>query len=157
MHPTVPPARAARGAITQAATVLAATVLGSTVLAATVLAMGCVLLALAGAVLPGTWAAPAMASLRSPGITASAAAVTAASGRGRPLVASLATAPPRGRAGAVPAARHVVLIGVPGLLWADVTAARMPALWRLARQGSAGSSPSPGSIRSPARPTGGSR
>ncbi len=65
--------------------------------------------------------------------------MTAASGRGRPLVASLATAPPRGRAGAVPAARHVVLIGVPGLLWTDVTAARMPALWRLARQGSDGS------------------
>ena len=96
MHPTVPPARAARGATTRAATVLAATVL----------AMGGVLLALAGAVLPGPWAAPAMASPRSPGMTA---------------------------------ARHVVLIGVPGLLWTDVTAARMPALWRLARQGSDGS------------------
>ena len=32
-----------------------------------------------------------------------------------------------------------MLIGVPGLLWTDVTAARMPSLWRLARQGSAGS------------------
>jgi len=98
--------------------------------------MGCVLLALAGAVLPGTWAAPAMASPRSPDMTAPAAAV---SGRARPLAASQAAAPHRDRTGVVPAARHVVLIGVPGLLWTDVTAARMPALWRLARQGSDGS------------------
>ena len=71
---------------------------------------GCVLLALAGAVLPGRL------------------------GRPRDGVAPLP-----GQAASVPAARHVVLIGVPGLLWTDVTAARMPALWRLARQGSDGS------------------
>ena len=145
MHPTVPPARAARGAITRAAatraaatraaTVRAVTVRAVTVLAVTVLVMGCVLLALAGAVLPGAWAAPAMASPRSPGLAASAPGAAAVSGRARPQAA----APRRGRAGAVPAARHVVLIGVPGLLWTDVTAARMPALWRLARQGSDGS------------------
>jgi hypothetical protein len=35
--------------------------------------------------------------------------------------------------------RHVVLVGVPGLRWADVSAAATPALWRLARQGSVGS------------------
>ncbi len=102
VHPTVPPARPAGAAIP----------LGATVLAAVVRAAGCALLALAGGVLPGTWAAPAMASLRPPGMTAS---------------------------GPATAARHVVLIGVPGLLWADVTAARMPALWRLAGQGSDGS------------------
>ena len=87
MHPTVPPARAARGAIIVATAVLATAVLASAVLATAVLA--------------------------------------AAS---RP-----------GRDESLPAARHVVLIGVPGLLWADVTAARMPALWRLAGRGSDGS------------------
>ena len=35
--------------------------------------------------------------------------------------------------------RHVVLIGVPGLRWAQVSAAATPALWRLARRGSVGS------------------
>ena len=35
--------------------------------------------------------------------------------------------------------RHVVLVGVPSLRWADVSAAATPALWRLARQGSVGS------------------
>ncbi len=100
VHPTVPPARASGAAAT----------LTAIVLAASVAAAGAALLALAGAVLPVAWAAPAMASSRSPGMAAS-----------------------------VPAARHVVLIGVPGLLWTDMTAARMPSLWRLARQGSAGS------------------
>ena len=44
-----------------------------------------------------------------------------------------------GSAPATPAIRHVVLVGVPGLRWADVSAASTPALWRLARQGSVGS------------------
>ena len=86
----------------------AAATMAAIVLAASGAAVGAVLLALAGAVLPGG-AAPAVASSRSPG-----------------------------RATSVPAARHVVLIGVPGLLWTDVTAARMPSLWRLAGQGSVG-------------------
>lgn len=34
---------------------------------------------------------------------------------------------------------HVVLIGVPGLRWSDVTRSGTPTLWRLAGQGSAGS------------------
>ncbi len=41
-------------------------------------------------------------------------------------------------AGPAPA-RRVVLVGLPGLLWADLTPRRMPALWRLARHGVVGS------------------
>ena len=36
-------------------------------------------------------------------------------------------------------ARPVVLIGIPGLRWTDMSAAATPALWRLAGQGSVGS------------------
>jgi hypothetical protein len=43
--------------------------------------------------------------------------------------------------------RHIVLVGVPGLLRADVSAAATPALWRLARQGSVGSLSVTGSAR----------
>lgn len=55
--------------------------------------------------------------------------------------AGMAEAGARPRAGPPPAGpvRHVVLIGVPGLRWAGVSAAATPALWRLARQGSVGS------------------
>ena len=36
-------------------------------------------------------------------------------------------------------ARHVVVVGLPGLRWSDVSPAATPALWRLAGQGSVGS------------------
>jgi hypothetical protein len=39
----------------------------------------------------------------------------------------------------VPAARHVVVVGISGLRWSDVSATATPALWRLAGQGSVGS------------------
>jgi hypothetical protein len=42
---------------------------------------------------------------------------------------STASAPP-------PRAQHVVVVGLSGLRWSDVSAARTPALWRLAGQGS---------------------
>ena len=42
------------------------------------------------------------------------------------------------RAQATPA-RHVVVVGISGLRWSDVSAAATPALWRLAGQGSVGS------------------
>ena len=38
----------------------------------------------------------------------------------------------------VPAAEHVVVVGVPGLTWADVSQSRTPALWSLASEGSSG-------------------
>jgi hypothetical protein len=38
-----------------------------------------------------------------------------------------------------PAARHVVIVGLSGLRWSDVSPASTPTLWRLAGQGSAGS------------------
>ena len=49
--------------------------------------------------------------------------------------------PPRSTAQASPApprAQHVVVVGLSGLRWSDVSAARTPALWRLAGQGSVG-------------------
>ncbi len=38
-----------------------------------------------------------------------------------------------------PAARHVVVVGISGLRWSDVSATATPTLWRLAGQGSVGS------------------
>ena len=38
-----------------------------------------------------------------------------------------------------PAARHVVVVGISGLRWSDVSATGTPTLWRLAGQGSVGS------------------
>jgi hypothetical protein len=40
---------------------------------------------------------------------------------------------------AAPAARHVVVVGISGLRWSDVSATATPTLWRLAGQGSVGS------------------
>jgi hypothetical protein len=47
-------------------------------------------------------------------------------------------APPAG-ASPAPAPRHVVVVGLSGLRWSDVSASATPALWRLAGQGSVGS------------------
>jgi hypothetical protein len=38
----------------------------------------------------------------------------------------------------VPTAQHVVVVGVPGLTWDDVSKSRTPTLWRLAAEGSSG-------------------
>jgi hypothetical protein len=65
-----------------------------------------------------------------------AAAVSARSAQGAAVSAARPAGAVARPAGAV---RHVVLIGVPGLRWASVSAAATPALWRLARQGSVGS------------------
>jgi hypothetical protein len=52
--------------------------------------------------------------------------------------AALVAHPAAARAPATPA-RHVVVVGLPGLRWSDVSPAATPALWRLAGQGSVGS------------------
>jgi hypothetical protein len=62
--------------------------------------------------------------------TASTAGTANAAG-----TASTAATAPR----AVAAARHVVIVGISGLTWDNVTPATMPALWRLADGGSVGS------------------
>ena len=53
------------------------------------------------------------------------------------------SADPAAMAGAAPAAvappRPVVLVGIPGLRWTDVSATATPVLWRLAEEGSVGS------------------
>ena len=53
------------------------------------------------------------------------------------------SADPTAMAGATPAAvappRPVVLVGIPGLRWTDVSATATPVLWRLAEEGSVGS------------------
>jgi hypothetical protein len=55
-------------------------------------------------------------------------------------VLSLAgSGPARAASPAAPAARHVVIVGLSGLRWSDVSAAATPTLWRLAGQGSVGS------------------
>ena len=56
------------------------------------------------------------------------------------VLAVLATAgPASAQATTPPPARHVVVVGISGLRWSDVSPAATPALWRLAGQGSAGS------------------
>jgi len=45
----------------------------------------------------------------------------------------------RANAQTAPAARHVVVVGISGLRWSDVSATGTPTLWRLAGQGSVGS------------------
>ncbi|MGD0607736.1 MAG: hypothetical protein ABSA53_29645 [Streptosporangiaceae bacterium] len=49
-----------------------------------------------------------------------------------------AAAPARAATAAAPA-RHVVVVGISGLRWSEVSAAATPTLWRLAGQGSVGS------------------
>ena len=55
-----------------------------------------------------------------------------------PAVAGPASAQATGATGAAPA-RHVVLVGISGLRWSDVSPSATPTLWRLAGQGSVGS------------------
>ena len=54
------------------------------------------------------------------------------------LFAVLAVATPARAAEPPPRAQHVVVVGLSGLRWSDVSAARTPTLWRLAGQGSVG-------------------
>jgi hypothetical protein len=54
------------------------------------------------------------------------------------LLAVLALVTPAGAAETPPRAQHVVVVGLSGLRWSDVSPARTPTLWRLAGQGSAG-------------------
>jgi hypothetical protein len=56
-----------------------------------------------------------------------------------PAGASPAGASPAARALAASPARHVVIAGLSGLRWSDVSATATPTLWRLAAQGSVGS------------------
>jgi len=53
------------------------------------------------------------------------------------LLAVLALAAPA-RAAETPKAQHVVVVGLSGLRWSDVSATKTPELWRLAGQGSVG-------------------
>jgi hypothetical protein len=56
------------------------------------------------------------------------------------MAAALVVAhPAAARTPAAASARHVVVVGLPGLRWSDVSPAATPALWRLAGQGSVGS------------------
>jgi hypothetical protein len=54
------------------------------------------------------------------------------------LFAVLAVAPPAQAAEPPPRAQHVVVVGLSGLRWSDVSATATPELWRLAGQGSVG-------------------
>ena len=54
------------------------------------------------------------------------------------LFAVLALATPARAAEPPPRAQHVVVVGLSGLRWSDVSATRTPELWRLAGQGSVG-------------------
>jgi hypothetical protein len=68
-----------------------------------------------------------------------------------PLVALPATAEARGAPQDEPNVRadYVIVVGVPGLRWEDLSQRRTPTLWRLAEQGSIGSM----SVRSAVTPT----
>ncbi len=55
------------------------------------------------------------------------------------LLAVLAASPARAATPAPVPARHVVVVGLSGLRWSDVSPAATPTLWRLAGQGSVGS------------------
>src|SRR5580693_5979729 len=54
-------------------------------------------------------------------------------------VLGIATASQAGAAPRPAPARHVVIVGLSGLRWSDVSPAATPTLWRLASQGSVGS------------------
>ena len=54
------------------------------------------------------------------------------------LFAVLAVATPARAAEPPPRAQHVVVVGLSGLRWSDVSATATPELWRLAGQGSVG-------------------
>src|SRR5262252_7402029 len=53
--------------------------------------------------------------------------------------AVLSANPAGAKTSAGPPSRHVVIVGLSGLRWSDVSQAATPTLWRLAGQGSAGS------------------
>src|SRR5580692_10624707 len=56
------------------------------------------------------------------------------------VLAAIGAAQPAGaQAAAAASARHVVIVGLSGLRWSDVSASVTPTLWRLAGQGSVGS------------------
>jgi hypothetical protein len=55
------------------------------------------------------------------------------------LAAGLSAGPARAAGSSPPPARHVVVVGLSGLRWSDVSAPATPTLWRLAGQGSVGS------------------
>jgi len=55
------------------------------------------------------------------------------------VLAVLAAARPAGASTSPAPARHVVVVGISGLRWSDVSATATPTLWRLAGQGSVGS------------------
>jgi hypothetical protein len=54
-------------------------------------------------------------------------------------LAMVLVAGPAGAATPAPMHRRVIVIGIPGLLWRDISAARTPSIWRLAEAGSVGS------------------
>ena len=55
------------------------------------------------------------------------------------LAAVLGAGTANARTTAATPVRHVVVVGISGLRWSDVSQAATPTLWRLAGQGSAGS------------------
>ena len=77
-----------------------------------------------------TWRA-ALCAFLCAGFLASLAAVADAT------AAAAVTAPVAGNAGITPV-RHVVVVGISGLRWSEVTPTTAPVLWRLAREGSIG-------------------
>lgn len=71
-----------------------------------------------------------------------AAASSRVAGSGHRAVASRgipAAAGSAGRGTSEPTSRHVVVVGISGLRWSDVSARATPTLWRLAKAGSVGS------------------
>lgn len=97
-------------------------------------------LALASAVLAVAAAGGiALVTVASTVTAASAATVSHAATAGRGASASPADGARPAATGPGAAAHRVVLIGIAGLRWTDVSAAATPALWRLASEGSVGS------------------
>jgi hypothetical protein len=84
----------------------------------------------------GLSAGPALGSAAA-GSVAAGSAAAGSSAAGSATAGSAAQA--RTGAAAVSRARPVVIIGIPGLRWTDISAATTPALWRLAAAGSVGS------------------
>ncbi|HYZ53423.1 MAG TPA: hypothetical protein VE733_07975 [Streptosporangiaceae bacterium] len=64
-----------------------------------------------------------------------AAGLTGAAGSAKATTTTATTA----GAGSPPVSPHVVIVGISGLRWTDVSAAATPALWNVARKGSVGS------------------
>lgn len=121
----------------QVAALLLGAALGTAAAASAATAGGDATGGVAGTAVNQAAAGTATAGAASRAAAGTATAAEHVNGTAAPTVAT-ATADAARAAQSSPTARPVVLVGIPGLRWSDVSAAGTPALWRLAAAGSVG-------------------